>query len=178
MATVINTMKTMRIEDFEDILDRRGSDLDTWSKKEAAAARALLEHSREARALLEESHALQQAFAPQAPVRAPAGLADRIVREALASSRAREPITQTAATPPQPARFTAGSLVRSLARSLESLRDGGAAVFQTDTMLRPAAVLMVCFVSGMIASYANVDETSNVLSEVSLPTFFTYFDLS
>ena len=71
----------MDIATFEDLIDRLGEDMSIWPDDQRLAAVQLLASSVEARVLYEEASALRQAFkAP--PVRAPAGLADRIVTAA------------------------------------------------------------------------------------------------
>jgi hypothetical protein len=81
----------MNVVEFEDWLDRLGEDLSRWPEMQRQAAFALLEGSAEARTLLEESIALRHALA--APmVRAPAGLADRIVALAARSVAAPRPV--------------------------------------------------------------------------------------
>jgi hypothetical protein len=71
----------MDVSEFEDLIDRLGEDLTRWPEDRRLAAEALLANSSEARALLEEAKALRAALAAP-PVRAPAGLADRIVAAA------------------------------------------------------------------------------------------------
>ena len=62
-------------------IDRLGEDISRWPDGQRVAAEELFTSSREARALLEEARTLRQALAGP-PVRAPAGLADRIVTAA------------------------------------------------------------------------------------------------
>jgi len=80
--------RAMDVTMFEDLIDRLGEDLSRWPDHHRLAAEELLASSTAARALHEEARALRQAFAAP-PVRAPAGLADRIV--AAASKAAAEP---------------------------------------------------------------------------------------
>lgn len=71
----------MDIATFEDLIDRLGEDLSCWPDDQRLAAVQLLASSAEARTLYEEASALRQALkAP--PVRAPAGLVDRIAAAA------------------------------------------------------------------------------------------------
>ena len=71
----------MDVSEFEDLIDRLGEDMSCWPDGQRVAAEELFTSSREARALLEEARTLRQALAGP-PVRAPAGLADRIVTAA------------------------------------------------------------------------------------------------
>lgn len=66
---------------FEDLIDRLGEDLSHWPDDQRLAAVQLLASSAEARALYEEASAVRRALAAP-PVRAPAGLLDRIVTAA------------------------------------------------------------------------------------------------
>jgi hypothetical protein len=71
----------MHVEAFEDLIDRLGEDLSLWPDAQRVAALALLASSADARALHDEARALREALAGP-PVRAPAGLANRIVAAA------------------------------------------------------------------------------------------------
>jgi hypothetical protein len=73
--------RTMDVAEFEDLIDRLGEDLSRWPDAPRLAAEDLLASSSEARARHEEARALRLALAGP-PVRAPAGLADRIVTAA------------------------------------------------------------------------------------------------
>jgi hypothetical protein len=90
----------MDVSEFEDLIDRLGEDLTPWPEDRRLAAEALLADSSEARALHEEAKALRAALAAQ-PVRAPAGLADRIVA-AAASQKKAEPVAPSSADEPKP----------------------------------------------------------------------------
>lgn len=98
-------LRAMNVTMFEDLIDRLGEDLSRWPDHHRLAAEQLLASSAEARALLEEAGILRQALAAP-PVRAPAGLADRIVAAARKSSveppRADDETAQSpaGATPP------------------------------------------------------------------------------
>ena len=78
----------MNFEEFEDHLDRFGEDLMVWPPSAREAGIELLRNSAAAREIMEEAQVLRRAMMAVAPVRAPAGLADRIVTEAV---RARPP---------------------------------------------------------------------------------------
>jgi hypothetical protein len=68
----------MDIEEFEDLLDRLGEDLSRWPAEKQRSASVLLAQSGEARELLREAVSLRSLLS-KPPVRAPEGLADRIV---------------------------------------------------------------------------------------------------
>ncbi|TFV78769.1 hypothetical protein E4K64_06205 [Bradyrhizobium frederickii] len=71
----------MDVTEFEELIDRLGEDLSLWPDDRRVPAEELLARSSAAQALLEEARAVRRALA--APlVRAPAGLADRIVAAA------------------------------------------------------------------------------------------------
>jgi hypothetical protein len=67
----------MNISEFEDLIDRLGEDISTWPDVQRQAATRLLASSPETVALLAQARALREALSAP-PVRAPAGLADRI----------------------------------------------------------------------------------------------------
>ena len=89
----------MDISAFEDLIDRLGDELSRWPDEQRLAAEALLAESAEARALLDEARVLREALSAP-PVRAPAGLADRIVAAAgkLAKQAAAAPDQDGAAS--------------------------------------------------------------------------------
>lgn len=71
----------MDVTEFEELIDRLGEDLSLWPDDRRVPAEELLARSSAAQALLEEARTVRRALA--APlVRAPAGLADRIVAAA------------------------------------------------------------------------------------------------
>lgn len=72
----------MNVAEFEDCIDRLGEDMSLWPDAQRVAAVELLESSDQARALLAEAEVLRNALSGS-PIRAPAGLADRIVSAAL-----------------------------------------------------------------------------------------------
>jgi hypothetical protein len=82
----------MNIAEFEDLLDRLGEDMSTWPAPLQQAAAVLLRSSDEARGLLEETRLMRRALAGT-PIRAPAGLADRIMLGV------RQPASEPAAAP-------------------------------------------------------------------------------
>jgi hypothetical protein len=68
----------MDVPEFEDLLGRHGDDLSNWPTDRQAAAEALLQSSKQARAALTEAQRLRGAL-QSTPVRAPTGLVDRIM---------------------------------------------------------------------------------------------------
>jgi len=75
----------MDIPEFEDLLDRLGEDMSRWPAAQRQTALALLAQSSEARELLREAQDMRGLLSPS-PVRAPVGLADRIVEQAIKRS--------------------------------------------------------------------------------------------
>ncbi|MGL3107418.1 hypothetical protein [Bradyrhizobium sp. BR 1432] len=71
----------MDVTEFEELIDRLGEDLSLWPDDRRLPAEELLTQSATAQALLEQARALRHALAAP-PVRAPKGLADRIVAAA------------------------------------------------------------------------------------------------
>ncbi|MBR0928289.1 hypothetical protein JQ561_16870 [Bradyrhizobium diazoefficiens] len=71
----------MDVTKFEELIDRLGEDLSRWPEDRRVPAQELLARSPAAQALLEEAITLRRALAAPT-VRAPAGLADRIVAAA------------------------------------------------------------------------------------------------
>jgi hypothetical protein len=70
--------------EFEDLLGRLGDDLAGWPAPQQEAAAVLLRSSEKARAALAEARRLREALRAD-PVRAPAGLLDRIMQKARQS---------------------------------------------------------------------------------------------
>ncbi|WP_346908238.1 hypothetical protein [uncultured Roseibium sp.] len=69
----------MTLSDFQERVDRHGADLARWSPEDVAPARALLGQSERARQLLREADELSALFKASSQVKAPSGLADRIL---------------------------------------------------------------------------------------------------
>ncbi|NEW95814.1 hypothetical protein [Rhodopseudomonas sp. BR0G17] len=84
----------MDVAELEDLIDRLGEDPSRWPDDRRLAAERLLQESAAARALLAQARAVREALSAP-PVRAPAGLADRIVAAAM-----RETAKITAKTEP------------------------------------------------------------------------------
>ena len=89
----------MDVTEFEDLIDRLGEDLTRWPEELRLAGEALLAASSEARALVEEARSIREALAAS-PVRAPAGLADRIA--AAAAQQPAEPDAPSPEGEPKP----------------------------------------------------------------------------
>lgn len=71
----------MDVTEFEELIDRLGEDLSLWPDDRRLPAEQLLAQSPAAQVLLEQARALRHALAAPS-VRAPKGLADRIVAAA------------------------------------------------------------------------------------------------
>jgi hypothetical protein len=155
----------MKIAEFEDLVDRLGDDVSRWPDSLAPAARALLAESDAARAILAEATVLRRALA-STPVRAPAGLADRIMSEAARSG-----------PPAAPAKLT---LMRSATvapaeavSAQKTLRPQFA--YWIPAAFRPwAAVLMSsCFVLGALAGHL-LERAEGNREQVDLPTYVAH----
>ena len=78
----------MNRSELQDAIDRHGEDLTAWPLADRESARHLLAREPESRSLFENAAAMRTALHAQPVIRAPASLADRIVRAALTSSPA------------------------------------------------------------------------------------------
>lgn len=76
------TTPRLTVAEFKDALDRLGETLADWPDELRTAAAFLLNSSDEAARLLSDAQAVRAALKPAA-VKAPAGLADRILAKAL-----------------------------------------------------------------------------------------------
>ncbi|MGU9982421.1 hypothetical protein ACJ4V0_20500 [Phreatobacter sp. HK31-P] len=65
--------------DFQDALDRFGDDLSRWPAAERVLGEAMLRDDPTARRLIEDARLLKSLITTTSTIRAPAGLADRIV---------------------------------------------------------------------------------------------------
>jgi hypothetical protein len=78
--------RMMRIEEFEDLLDRHGEDVSAWPVSDRDSGLALLCTSQAARDLVEEARSLRRAFATDSrPLAVPSDLADRVIANAIRS---------------------------------------------------------------------------------------------
>jgi len=141
----------MDVREFEDCLDRFGSDLPDWPPREREAGEALLAHSDEARDLLAESILLADALSTPL-IRAPAGLADRIVLETVKSPTTARPILAVEKPP-------------LWARLLD--------VFPLALRPSPAMILPACFALGLLVGFfsspEHVEET-----HLDLPSYVAH----
>ena len=78
----------MNRSELREAVDRHGEDLSTWPLSERLSAIQLLADEPDARSILDDARAMRALIAGHASIRAPAGLADRIVRTALGDSMA------------------------------------------------------------------------------------------
>jgi hypothetical protein len=116
----------MNITEFEDLLDRLGEDMSTWPAPLQQAAAVLLGSSDQARGLLEETRLMRRALAGT-QIRAPAGLADRIM---LGS---RQPASEPAAAAP-----------------LRSLSSGNGALVSLKSPRPLPLAFAACFLAGIL----------------------------
>jgi hypothetical protein len=75
----------MDVAEFEELIDRLGEDVRRWPSPAREAALALLQNSAAARDVLGRAEELRRLLAAPPDVKAPAGLADRIVANARRS---------------------------------------------------------------------------------------------
>jgi hypothetical protein len=141
----------MNVADFEDLLDRLGDDMSTWPAPQQQSAADLLRSSDQARLLLDEARRLRRALSA-APVRAGAGLTDRIM---LAVPHA-VPVPKPAATSTKPSR----PWISGLALLVVSPRS-------------PGLILAVCFLIGIIVGlYPSLLPDQS--SRIDFPGFLAY----
>lgn len=95
----------MDVAEFEDLIDRLGEDMSLWPEPQRVAAAQLLETSDQARTVLDAAEVLRRALSAP-PIKAPAGLAERIVSAAM----------QQAPEPTSPAPDAADACVNSADR--------------------------------------------------------------
>ncbi|WP_349644592.1 MULTISPECIES: hypothetical protein [unclassified Bradyrhizobium] len=132
----------MNLDEFEDWLDRLGEDVSRWPDPQRSAAEALLADSAAARDLLEEAKALREALA--APkLRAPAGLAGRILAEA-GRMATESPAPTAAPAPPADRKVAVENTERPVPRSRWRLP------LPITYRSRAAVLLPLCFVVGLM----------------------------
>ena len=73
----------MTMTQLQSVIDTHGADLNRWPADLRSEAAALIANQPEARALLEAALTLDAALRKSSDAKAPTGLADRIVAEAL-----------------------------------------------------------------------------------------------
>jgi hypothetical protein len=115
----------MNITEFEDLLDRLGEDMSAWPAPMQQAAAVLLRSSDQARGLLEETRLMRRALAGT-PIRAPAGLADRIMLGV------RQPASEPAAA------------------HLRSLSSGNGALVSLKSPRQLPLAFAACFLAGIL----------------------------
>lgn len=130
----------MKIEEFEDYVDRFGEDVSSWPSPERERGRALLATSTAAQGVISQAKLLRAAISSAAPMRAPAGLADRIVAKAVAV----RPVA--AAVSPQRSERRFGDL------------------FGFAVTMRSAVVLSFCFLVGLVAAWIPSGSPTNGLT--------------
>jgi hypothetical protein len=142
----------MDVVEFEDWLDRLGGDVTKWPDPQRRDAEALLAKSSQAQALLAEALVLRGALAAP-PVKAPAGLADRIAAQALRSIPA-----------PDAQKSAPGGPVPIWARLRELV----------PVHYRPSALLLsLCFVAGILVGLFNSPEEVDG-THLDLPSYVAH----
>lgn len=134
----------MDLEEFEDLVDRWGEDVQRWQSPFREQAAELLRTSKPAREILNRATLLRRAIADAAPVRAPAGLASRI----------------TAAAGRRPAAPMGGS---------DRTRQAWFEYAVEMPPLRSAVLLTLCFLIGASAALMSVPIQGNA-EQVDFPT--------
>jgi hypothetical protein len=141
-------LPTMNVADFEDLLDRLGDDISAWPAPQRRSAADLLRSSDQARLLLEEARRLRQVLSAP-PVRAPAGLTDRLM---LSIPR----------TEPKPA-----------ARPAQPLRPWYSGLAFLVSPRAPGLILAVCFLIGIfVGLYPSLLPDQS--SRIDFPSFLAY----
>lgn len=131
----------MTLDEFEDALDQYGADLADWPEQTAAAARDLLANSPPAQQALALAIRLDGGLAElmSTPVGAPRGLADRILAQAAPAPHQADILTFPTRPAMQPAAAPAAPPSR---------------FWHTDrAAMIAAAVLVVCFIGGVMTVY-------------------------
>lgn len=146
----------MTLEEFEDALDSYGCHLSDWPPALAASGRVLLEQSAAAHRLMREAEEMDGGLSSlmAGPVRAPSGLAGRIVSGALAESDARI----IAFPGPERAALQPGPPSRSY-----TLRRSSAFA---------AAAMVVCFLGGMLSVRTLFPEETDLQSSYYVSTIY------
>jgi hypothetical protein len=139
----------MRIEEFEDLVDRLGEDISQWPDQFRKAGEALLSTSAEARAIVAEARRLRAAFSRTDSMQPPPDLADRIVLQARAVDRAA----------PRSAPSAVGWGFAPLNARLQLL-------------LRPSILLPLCFAVGLMLGLYPLQSSGEGASQIEPPAFF------
>ena len=143
----------MNVADFEDLLDRLGEDMSNWPVPQREAAAVLLRSSDEARALLDQARRLRRALSAP-PIRAGAGLADRIM------VGIESPLPKPVAVAAEPSRSWISGLADLISSGLISPRS-------------PGFILAACFFIGIcVGLYPSLLPDRS--SQVDFPDFLAY----
>jgi hypothetical protein len=134
----------MKLEEFEDLVDRWGEDVSRWPTPVRDQGAALLRTSASAREIVDSAAFLRRALSDSPPLRAPADLVDRIVSAASPHSQQR---------------------VDTRSRPF----DWGWKIFGVTPALRPAMLLSLCFLIGAGAGLMVFPGQSNA-DQVDFPT--------
>jgi hypothetical protein len=105
----------MSLEEFQDLVDRHGEAPEAWPERQRESARLLLTTSAEARQILAETSRLRSAAGGSA-IKAPPGLAERIVATALNGAGDAESAPKPGAPKPNAAKPATGKASRPTKR--------------------------------------------------------------
>jgi hypothetical protein len=134
----------MKLEEFEDLVDRWGEDVSRWPTPFREQGAALLRTSESAREIVESAAFLRSALSDSPPHHAPTDLVDRIVS---AASVHRQPRVDTG----------------------RRLFDWGWKIVGGTPAMRPAMLLSLCFLIGAGAGLMVLPVHSNA-DQVDFPT--------
>lgn len=138
----------MKIEEFEDLVDRLGEDISRWPEQFRKVGEALLATSAEAREIVREASLLRRALSRDDSARSPAGLADRIVGQARSDGAV-----------PQ----FAFSAVKHYFAFWDS---------RFPLWSRPSVLLPLCFAIGLMIGLFSAHSSSRGTSQIDPPAFF------
>jgi hypothetical protein len=145
----------MDIGEFEALIDSRGEDIAQWPSLRQDAAFELLSSSAEAREVLRQARVVRLGLRANATVKAPAGLADRIVARATGTDLAPP-------TVPAGAEDKVGEQVEIG----EAGTEGGA-------LRRAKIFLPVCLLVGL-ASGVYVSDMTDMVGQIDFPTLLIH----
>lgn len=144
----------LRIEEFEDALDQYGPEIDEWPSALAQQARDLLASSIEARDLLEAEAIIAGSL--RSSIKAPSGLADRLVAQAFEKEAAQVVAARQGR-----------SWWEALVEHVQALAG--------QASIRYATVLAICFVGGVAVAQITAQDEN-----IPAPTYLSglYADLA